>query len=439
MRRWFIALAITVGLFALVLLAAGIQRYGSPVGLYVRVRAELISYLPRDPYVPTPLPTPVAVAQEVVGVTPEVPTVEPTATPTTVDEPVVDVAPTWEPTTTPAAIASPTATLEPTPTPIYRPAAAEARLVGFAHFWQTWSNCGPATLAMNLSYYGESFTQQDVGRVLRPNPEDRRVDIEELAAFAREHGYRAITRINGTPELLRVLISNDLPVVTPTWHVDPKGEGMGHYRLMTGYDDAVKEWIIYDSYESRGIDRDAPYQGIRMSYEQYAEFWAVLNNKYLVVHRPEQKSLVQAIIGEDMDDEHMYLVSLERAQQAVDARPEDPFAWVTLGTNLVHHGRYDEAAQAFDRARIIGLPHRAFWYQYEAFVAYVQTGRLEEALALVNATIRATAEIEELHYWRGVILREMGDLEGARAAFKTAVQKRPTYLEAQDALQALGG
>ena len=427
------------GFLAMALLAGlGIVRYGSPTGFYLRVKAEIIGHMPRDPYVPTPMPTATGqpdTGQPIVHAGPSpTETMSPTVEPSPASEETEPALPTATATLVPIATAVPS----PTPAPIYAPDATAVRLSGFAHFWQTWSNCGPATLAMNLSYYGETFGQQDVGRILRPNPEDRRVDIEELADFAREQGYEAITRINGRTDILRLLLSNDIPVITPTWHVDPKGEGMGHFRLIVGYDDAVSEWIIYDSYESRGLDRDAPYQGISMSYEQYAEFWSELNHKYLVIFRPEQRELVEAIIGDDLDDVIMYQRSLDRAEKALEERPDDPFAWVTWATNLVHYGRHQEAADAFDRARTIGLPHRAFWYHYEAFEAYVKAGRLDEALALVDATIRGTSEIEELHYWRGIILRELGDVEGARASFLTAINKRPSFVEPQLALDALG-
>jgi predicted double-glycine peptidase len=89
-------------------------------------------------------------------------------------------------------------------------------LTGLAHAWQTWNNCGPATLAMVLSYSGSTLTQADVGVTLRTDKEDKNVSPEELADFARSQGLRALVRVNGDADRLRLLLSNGVPVVIET-------------------------------------------------------------------------------------------------------------------------------------------------------------------------------------------------------------------------------
>ncbi|MCP5096927.1 MAG: hypothetical protein GY943_15365, partial [Chloroflexi bacterium] len=54
----------------------------------------------------------------------------------------------------------------PTNTPI--PIPASARLEGFNHHFQEWNNCGPATMAMTLSYFGLGLTQTDTAADLKP-------------------------------------------------------------------------------------------------------------------------------------------------------------------------------------------------------------------------------------------------------------------------------
>ena len=85
----------------------------------------------------------------------------------------------------PSPDATPSSTPVPAPTPAYQPAEASASLSGFTHMWQTWNNCGPATLAMNLSYFGSPLDQADVAAVMRPNPDDKNVSPHEMADFAR--------------------------------------------------------------------------------------------------------------------------------------------------------------------------------------------------------------------------------------------------------------
>jgi tetratricopeptide (TPR) repeat protein len=311
-------------------------------------------------------------------------------------------------------------------------------LTGFAHEWQTWNNCGPATLSMYLSYYGSALLQDGVRQAIRPNWEDKHADPYEMAEFARGEGLNALVRVNGDAERLRLLLSNGMPVMVATWHIDSKGEQMGHYRLITGYDDVAQEWIVWDSLETRGVSADKPYVGVRLSYEELERFWPVYNRIYLILYDDAHADAVQGIVGEDLDDETMWRRALEDSEAWLSGEPENGFAWFTLGTNLLHNGRPEEAAAAYDRARLIGLPYRMMWYQFGAFQAYYQVGRYDEVIALADATIRVTSDVEELHYWRALALEAKGDVAGARDALRTALDKKANYAAARVALARLG-
>ena len=426
-----------VSLFVVVL-AVGVLRYGSPEGLYRRVRAEVISLRARDGRVPTPLPTandPGALSAWLnASPTPATPTARPTATRTATPAP---ASPTPLPSITPSATLAPTATALPTPTLVLQTTAARVELEGFRHEWQTWNNCGPVTLGMAMSFYGYSLCQTDIAPVVRSNYEDKHVGAEELADYARAQGLEALVRVHGSSELLKSLLSNGLPVMMPTWHVDSKGQEMGHYRLVTGYDDAVQEWIVWDSLETRGVSADAPYVGVRLPYAEFEEHWQVLNHLYVVLYPAERAATVRALLGKDLDDAGMWQRSLERAREHLSAHPDNAFAWFTLGTNLLHNALPAEAAEAYDRARLIGLPFRMLWYQFGPLQAYYEVGRYEEVVALADATLKWTSDVEELHYWRGRALLALGDAPGGRAALETALAKRPGYPEAAAALAAL--
>ncbi len=416
-RPWLlVSLGLATGL--LLALFFGSLRYGGVGGLYLRVRAEFPTGA-REAYVPTPLPTATPTATVVV---PPTATIEqPSPSPSVLPSATATLAPTSTP--------SPTDTPAPTPTTLYIPAKPSVALAGLRHEWQTWNNCGPASLSMLLSYYGLGLTQANVAAVIHPDMDVKHVGIPQLAAFAHAQGLATFARVNGDADLLRLLLSNDLPVITPTWHVDAKGTGMGHYRLLTGYDEALGEWIIYDSLESRGVNKDQPYHGIRLSFQQFEEWWQVMNYAYLVVYPEEKAPLVEAIIGDQLDDQVMWQSSLERARNRVEERTEDAFAWFTWGTNLVGNGLFEDAAAAYDRARTIGLPYRMLWYQSGPFKAYYEVGRLDEVLALADATIETADKVAAPHYWRGRALESLGDAEGARQALEKALSLRPGYPE----------
>ncbi len=446
-RAALIALAAILaagGLF----LVWGSLRYGGPEGLWRRVGAEIASRLPQPAaYVPTPLP----ITPTITSITTRPPTA--TASPTRTHTPTdtQNAARTASPTrthtpaptdthhaprttpTSPTYTHTPIPTHPPTPTP-----AASLRLSGLTHAWQTWNNCGPATLAMHLSYFGLRVDQGVIGAALRPFRDDKNVNPEELAAYARAQGLAATARVNGDVERLRQLLGAGVPVLIETWYEPKPNDGMGHYRLLVGYDDAAGDWIAYDSYDSRGVVKGQPYEGIRLPYAEVEALWAVFNRASVVIYDGGRTAAVEAILGPDLDDALMWARSLERAQAAVAANDADPFAWFNLGSSLAALGDYGPAADAFDRARRIGLPWRMLWYQFAPFRAYFETGRYQEVIALADATLRSAKDtIEEVYFWKGMAQRAAGDPTSARASWQRALELNPNYGEARVALEGM--
>jgi len=439
MKRAFVFLAGVLLVGVLALLALGSMRYGGPSGLLLRVRAEIAAQRPHPVYVPTPLPTTGASSRAVVT---------PAMRPTRTASRIASATPTAEsgagdgalPSATIAPSASPTASPSPSATamPAYAVPGPAAELTGLRHVWQTWNNCGPATLSMYLSYWGSTLDQEAIRRVVRPNPEDKHAGADELADVARSERLHALVRVNGTAERLRQLVSNGVPVMVSTWHEDAPNDGMGHYRLIVGYDEGAREWLLYDSLAATAADRNAPYTPLRMSYEDFEPWWVVFNRRYVIVYSDERTDAVRAILGDDADDGAMWQGALAHAREAIVADEGNPFHWFNLGTDLVALGEYDEAASAYDRARQLGLPWRMLWYQFGPFSAYYHVGRYDEVIALADATLRVTTHVEELHYWRGRALAARGDATAGAASLRRALELRPNYPEAIEALEALG-
>ena len=185
---------------------------------------------------------------------------------------------------TPLPVLLPTVT--PTQTPSPAPAIRSARLYGIQHAWQTWNNCGPATLAMTLSYYGSDLDQAAAGSALRGNPDDKNVSPAELIAFARAQGFQARLLVNGDADRLRRLIDAGVPVLIETW-LDPEDAGgLGHYRLLVGYDDDAGAWIAYDTYVGVNlVNPQGDYQGIWLPYAETEALWKVFNRTAVVIYR----------------------------------------------------------------------------------------------------------------------------------------------------------
>lgn len=356
-------------------------------------------------------------------------------------EPTTTVLPTILPTPLPTAMPASAPTLElPTPavvTTLHQAPLPATQLTGLSHAWQTWNNCGPATLAMNMSYYGSSLNQADIGSVLRSYADDKNVSPEELVAFAQSQGYMAQLRVNGSAELARTFLSNGIPLLIETWLEEDPGDGLGHYRLLVGHDDANARWIGYDSYVSIPlVSADAAnYQGIYMSYEQTEEWWKIFNRSYVLVYPPDRDPLVRSILGEAYDPAVMWQEARTRAENEIATNPADAYAHFNLGTVLVEQEDYAGSAAAYDQARALGLPWRMLWYQFGPFEAYTQMGRYQEVIDLGQATLTSAAGgIEEIHYWRGHAMAGLGNVANAQAEWNQALALNPDFAPAQQAL-----
>jgi tetratricopeptide (TPR) repeat protein len=324
----------------------------------------------------------------------------------------------------------PTPTLTPTPTPLPASIALAAPL------WekQDINNCGPATMAMYLRYYGWEGDQFTVTDLLKPQREDRNVNVEELAYYVRTRAgwLNAEYRVGGNLELLKKLLAAGFPVIIEEafkfeesyWPNDDLWAA--HYNLLTGYDDASQTFTGQDSYY--GSDQ-------KTSYEKLDEYWQTFNRVYLLVYLPEQEEQIKAILGSDWDVDLNRQQALATAQEETEQDPENNFAWFNLGTNLVYFERYGEAASAYDKAREIGWPQRMLRYQFGPFFAYFHSGRMDDLEALTTYALQRTPNAEEALLWSGWAAYRQGNTNQAIEFFQTAMAENPNYLDGQYAME----
>lgn len=317
---------------------------------------------------------------------------------------------------------TPTVTLTPFP---LTPTAPELSLSGVNYTAQMWNNCGPATLAMALSYYGQQVHQREPAEFLKPNPDDKNVSPDQLRGYLEARGLEAVVRVGGTLEILQQLMSNRIPVIVEDWIEPDDLGGMGHYRLLTGYDTDEAYFIAQDSYY--GPDE-------RLYMKAFYQSWRVFNRKYIVVFRPEQRERVEAILGPYLEDDFMLAQALQNAQEAALADPADAITWFNLGTTYTQLGEPELAADAFDEARHLGLPLRMFWYQFEIFDAYLAAGRYEDVANLAYATAHSASGHEEAYYYAGLGYLGQGKNDVGISYLRKALDYNPHFQPAADAL-----
>jgi len=423
-RRW-VALGCLVALALVGLLAAvyNLPFVQDRVGWRVSELRARIKYalFPPEQAVFTPDPTLQAMVQTTLAALTPTATLTPTP------------GPTLPPTVTP------TPTIEPTPIP------SSIQLSGVRHEYQKWNNCGPANLSMALSFWGWQGDQRGTAAYLKPNPRDKNVMPYEMAGFVQdETDLRIVVRVGGDLDMLRRFLAAGFPVIVEKGF---EGEGfdgwMGHYEVITGYDDVRQRLTAQDSY----IMPDLP-----VSYADLLTYWQAFNHTYLVIYPADRQAEVMRLLGSQADEAANSQAAAEKASDEIFASTGRAqfFAWFNRGSSLVRLQDYAGAAQAFDEAYAIDAqlavsdpehrPWRMLWYQTGPYFAYFFTGRYGDVISLATQTLVNASEptLEESWYWRARARAAIGDSAGAVDDLRTSLQYHEGFTPSLELLQALG-
>ncbi|NLN70437.1 MAG: hypothetical protein GX142_06615 [Chloroflexi bacterium] len=346
------------------------------------------------------------------------------------------------PSITPTNYVSPTPTETQTPTPTSTPIPSAIQLEGVRYEKQDFNNCGPANLSIALNYWGWEGDQKVTAAKLKPFSRDRNVMPYEMVDFVRTQTHLgAVLRWGGDLETIKKFIAEGFPVLIERGYLEEIAEygWMGHYNVVTGYDDAREVFIVQDTYP--GIP-NAP-----NSYERIERHWRAFNYVYIIIYPPERETRVFELLGPQADEAYNLQYAAEKAREEVNvlSGKELFFGWYNVGTSLVNLQDYYGAAQAYDQAfavyaDIYPRPYRLFWYSTGAYFAYYYTGRYQDVIDLADMVLGLSAEpaIEETWVWRGRARKALGNIDGAVEDFRGALKWHPGWWVAENELHSLG-
>lgn len=360
-------------------------------------------------------------------------TPSPTVTPT--------VTPTWTPGPTQPPTITPTPTLSPTPIPNV------LRLTGVRYVDQhgKYNYCAPANLSMALNYWGWQGKRDELGEVVKPFERDLNVMPYELVDYVNQNtAYRAVWRAGGNPDLVKKMVAAGFPMLLERGaymrDLSGKVSWMGHYQVVTGYDDTQGRFITQDSF----YRADFP-----VSYEEMLSGWRAFNYVFLVVYPPEREAEVNALLGDYWDEEKATRIALKTAEQEMQSLTgvDRYFATYNRGTSLVNLQDYAGAGYSYDSAFALyedletnQRPWRMLWYQTGPYFAYYYSGRYQDLIDLASLTIKNANNpfLEETYYWRGMGYLMVGRQDDAAADFYSALEYHPNFGPATAQLQYLG-
>lgn len=307
------------------------------------------------------------------------------------------------------------ATPEPPTTP--PPLPAQTQLTGGTQVFQTFNNCGPAALSMALSYLEISKTQAELGQQLRPyqipngDNDDKSVTLIELARQAEQYGLVAYHRPHGRMDLLKHLLVLEVPVITRTW-LKPN-EDIGHYRVVTGYNDQTGQLLQSDSLQGPNL---------WYSYSDFETLWEAFNFEYLVLVPSDKQDAVEVVLGEEVDLRVAWQNALASAERKLNRHPDDLYAAFNRSVALYHLGEYESAVTAFEAIED-RLPSRMLWYQIEPILAYQKLKQYDRVLYMTEQILNTHNQaFSELYQIRGEVYQELGNPAAADEEFRKVRQ-----------------
>lgn len=324
-------------------------------------------------------------------------------------------------------IPTPTRSPSPTPPPIPDSYVIPQKL----HVFQSFNNCGPATLSMALSYMGVSKTQQELGDILRPyqvpggDNDDKSVTLEEVAKEAEKYGLISYLRPNGTSDKLKQFIANDIPIVTRTW-LKPD-EDIGHYRIVRGYNEIEKIFIQDDSLQGKDLS---------YTYSDFDEIWRTFNYEYLVIVSPDKKEIVERILGEELNEQKAWENAKIRIESEIQKDPSNWHLIFALSRIKYYLKDYNGSVEDFNKVENL-LSFRTLWYQIEPIRSIYETGEYDRVLLITDKILNNhNRAFSELYIIRGDIIRSRGNLEDARSEYQKALQYNINLEEAKSRLSS---
>lgn len=269
---------------------------------------------------------------------------------------------------------------------------------------------------MMLSYFGINESQATLGEKIRPyqNPQgdndDKSVTLEELAEASKEYNLIPYHRPNGDMNKLKQFVSNGIPVLVRTW-LHPN-EDIGHYRIVRGYDEQTQEIIQDDSYEGKNL---------RYDINVFNSMWEPYNYEYVILATPEQKILVEQIIGEGVDKKIAWKKAAVNSENILKNDPANINTIFNLSVAYYNIGEYQKSIEAFEKVEN-KLPFRTLWYQIEPIEAYFELGNYDRVFEITDKVLNnQNRAFSELYMIRGNIYKKQGNLAAAKSEYEKAV------------------
>ncbi len=210
------------------------------------------------------------------------------------------------------------------------------------------NNCGPASIAEVLSFWGINRTQGQVQDFTRADGNYGGMSPFGVPLYAQSLGMQSLLGVGATQGLVKALVSNGFPVIVSQWvSLD---DHYGHYRPIEAYDDQRGIFISSD-----------PYLGAnhQISYDEFGKIWGNQHERFMVIYPPDHQALLNAVVASaGWDAKRAYQDDLVLQQYRLATGQDGPSGWgfrqgynmTSLAWAQVQLGQYDAARDTLQQA-----------------------------------------------------------------------------------------
>jgi len=197
------------------------------------------------------------------------------------------------------------------------------KIDGVPRIKQLHNYCGPAALAAVLQCFGENTTQETIGKFVY-NPIGGSTNGADMLFYARSKGYAAYSWNSSLADAKQKLAAG-APIIV--LQQNSAKDTSGHYRVLTGYDDAASKFSVMDPYYDEITE---------LSYTQCEKLWKPMGRWALLIV-PAAKDTFAAELNDKNPVVHMdlsyamysrgdYPGALKEAKLALELEPYNDYS-----------------------------------------------------------------------------------------------------------------
>ena len=150
---------------------------------------------------------------------------------------------------------------------------------------QTLNNCGPASIAEVLTYWGRPRSQDQAQAVVRADGSPWGMAPYAVPAYVRSVGMRSMIGVAAGEGTIKALVAHGFPVIVN--QLVSLAYQVRHYRPIEAYDDRTRTFVAADPYLGPGHV---------IGYAEFGRIWSVSDDRFIVIYPASREHLLATVL-----------------------------------------------------------------------------------------------------------------------------------------------